>query len=152
MSRRLALCCALLLAACAKPEPAPMKEEAPPPPPPPAPLTPADVAGKWAMKTMGATSDSVLVSYELVATATDSGWIFNFPGRKPVPVTVTTTGGDSILTAAGPYESVLRKGQKVTTNSVMRLKDGKLVGTATAHYSGGPDSVVMLRSEGTRMP
>ena len=52
---------------------------------------------------------------------------------------------------AGPYESVLRKGVKVTTHSVFRLQDGKLVGTTVAHYAiKGADSVRNLRSEGTR--
>jgi hypothetical protein len=52
---------------------------------------------------------------------------------------------------AGPYESVLRKRLKVTTHSVFRLQEGKLVGTTAAHYTTkGADSVRNLRSEGTR--
>jgi len=46
---------------------------------------------------------------------------------------------------------VLRKGVKVTTHSVFRLQDGKLVGTTVARYTTkGADSVRNLRSEGTR--
>jgi hypothetical protein len=38
------------------------------------------------------------------------------------------TSGDSIITEMGPFESLLQKGVQVTTNSVMRLQDGKLWG------------------------
>jgi hypothetical protein len=64
---------------------------------------------------------------------------------------VVAVAGDSIVTKAGPFESVLRKGVKVTVQSVNRLQDGKLVGTTIAHYAtSGPDSVRNLRFEGTR--
>ena len=45
-----------------------------------------------------------------------------------------TRFGDSIITDAGPYESVLRKGVQVNTRVVSRLRGDKLVGTTTAHY------------------
>ena len=102
---------------------------------------------------MAATSDSTLLTYEMVATADPSGWTFNFPKRAPVPIRVLATEGDSIVSEAGPYESMLRKGVQVSTHSVMRLEYGKLVGTTIAHYSTtGPDSVLHLRTEGTRAP
>jgi len=64
---------------------------------------------------------------------------------------IVDLAGDSIVADAGPYESALRKGVKVTTHSVFRLQDGKLVGTTVAHYATkGADSVLNLRSEGTR--
>ena len=67
-----------------------------------------------------------------------------------MPVRVTVSG-DSIMTATGPYESVLRKGVQVTTDGVLRKQDGKLVGISTAHYrTAGADSVVRLRIEMTR--
>ena len=123
-----------------------------PAPAAPAPISLADVAGKWTMRTMPADADTTLLTFELVAGADGSGWVFNFPKRKPVPVRVSTSG-DSIVTEAGPYESVLRKGTQVTTNSVLRLKDGKLVGTTVAHYkTTGADTVRMLRVEGTKNP
>ena len=89
-----------------------------------------------------------MVEYTL--DAGDAGWTLHFPKRPPVPTT-PTADGDSIVADAGPYESALRKGVKVTTHSVFRLKDGKLVGTTVAHYATkGADSVLNLRSEGTR--
>jgi len=121
-------------------------------PAPPAPVSLASVAGTWNMRTMAAGSDSVLVSYQMVATADSTGWAFHFPKRDPVAIRVLAVAGDSIVTEAGPYQSVLRNGAKVTTNSVLRLQDGKLVGTTVAHYTAGPDSVRNLRAEGTRAP
>ena len=153
--RRLMLgCCAIALVACNKPKEEPAMEStaaAPETPAAPAPIALADVAGKWSVRAMAESGDSTLVSYELVASGDTSGWSLNFPKRKPVPMRVVAVAGDSIVTEAGPFESVLRKGIKVTTNSVLRLQDGKLVGTTTAHYAtSGADTVRNLRMEGTR--
>ena len=69
-----------------------------------------------------------------------------------MPVRVTVDG-DSIMTATGPYESVLRKGVQVTTEGVLRKQDGKLVGVTRAHYrTAGADSVVRVRIAMTRAP
>jgi len=151
MRRVVILACAAALAACGKTETkAPDTTKAAPPPP--APIKLADVAGKWSMKAMNEAGDSTLVTYDLVATADTAGWTITFPGRKPVPAHVEASG-DSLTIDAGPYESVLRKGVKVTTHTVSRLKDGKLVGTSVAHYSvKTADSVRNIRSEGTKAP
>jgi hypothetical protein len=150
-------CCVVVLVGCQKPKEQPAADttamstpEAAPAPAAPAAISLADVAGKWTMRTMPENGDTTLVTYELVAKSDSSGWVLNLPKRKPVPLKVTASG-DSLITESGPYESVLRKGVKVTTNSVLRLKDGKLVGTTVAHYAtSGPDTVRMLRTEGTK--
>jgi len=154
MRRIVLCCCAVVLAGCNKPkeEKPAMEPAAAPPeaPPAPAPLALADLAGKWTMRTMNATGDSTLVTFQMAATGDTTGWSFNFPKRKPVAIHVMA-GGDSIVLDAGPYESVLRKGLQVTTHSVERLQDGKLVGMTTSHYATkGADSVRQLRVEGTR--
>ena len=80
------------------------------------------------------------------------GWTITLPGRPPVPVTVSTSG-DSVMTMAGPMESVLRKGVQVTTHGVFRLSGGAMVGTTVAHYATtGADSVLRLRNAGTKNP
>lgn len=113
-------------------------------------LTPKDVAGKWNMRTMNEAGDSTLVVYVLNATPELTGSTITFEGRPPVPVHVVLVG-DSIVTDAGPYESALRKGVRVTTHGVSRIQNGRLVGTTTAHYkTSGADSVRRLRVEGTR--
>jgi hypothetical protein len=157
--RRIGICCcALVLVACGKTkddstmdqaaQPAADSTMAAPAPAAPAPISLADLKGTWKMKTMAEGSDSVLINYTL--DAADAGWTLHFPKRPPI-ATKATADGDSIIADAGPYESVLRKGVKVTTHSVYRLQDGKLVGTTVAHYATkGADSVKNLRSEGTR--
>jgi hypothetical protein len=86
----------------------------------------------------------------LTATANTSGWTITFPGRKPIAERITV-GGDSIIAEAGPYPSVRRKGVTVTTNGVLRLQGGNLVGTNTAHYKvKTADSVLTLNTTGTR--
>jgi hypothetical protein len=112
----------------------------------------ADVAGKWRVKGMNEAGDSI-VGYVFNATADSSGWTMTFPNRPPYPVHVVAVGGDSIITEAGPYESVLRKGVQVRTHSVIRQQGGRLVGMTTARYqTTGPDTVRHVRTEGTRMP
>lgn len=118
--------------------------------PAPAAVSLNDFAGKWSMKVTNDKGEKV-VTFELIASADSTGWTFNFANRKPIPVRITARGGDSIVTQAGPYESVLRKGVQVTTDNTLRLKDGKLVGTTIAHYkTTKPDSVLELHVEGTR--
>jgi hypothetical protein len=156
--RRFAMCCcAVALVGCGQSKDQPATDEmadttavaaAP------APIALADVAGKWSVRLMPESGDSALLTYDMVATADTSGWAFNFPKRKPVRLRVVAVDGDSIVTEAGPFESNLRKGVKVTmSRTVSRLQDGKLVGATTAHYAtSGPDSVAHFRFEGTRAP
>jgi hypothetical protein len=57
------------------------------------------------------------------------------------------------MVKSASYASQRRKGAKAMTETVYRLQDGKLVGRTTAHYvNAGPDSVLVLRNEGTRAP
>lgn len=158
MRRTVMLGCVILVAACAKSEKAATDSAAaaaatPTPPPAPAPIRLADVAGKWNVKTMSATSDSVLATYVLDAKADSTGWTMTFPNGKPIPVHIVAISGDSIVIHAGPFPSVLRKGVQVTTDGVMRLQNGKMIGFTTSHYAvKTADSVVHFRGEGTRAP
>ncbi len=139
-----------LLAGCNKAEkPAAEPAATPPPPPVPEPVRLADVAGVWTLKGMSPTGDSLL-SYTITATADTTGWTITLPGRKPMALKVWVAG-DSIVTDAGPFESVLRPGVKVSTHAVMRISGDKMTGTTTAHYqTTGADSVATLLAEGTR--
>ena len=149
------LACVAVVGACAgsEKEPVDSAAAAPAPSAAPATLSLADLTGKWTQQVRAENSDSVLVTSEVNATSDPSGWTITLPGRPAMPVRVTVDG-DSIMTASGPYESVLRKGVQVTTSSVLRRQDGKLVGMTTARYAGatGADSVVRLRTEMTRLP
>jgi hypothetical protein len=112
----------------------------------------ADIAGKWKLRATDEV-DSTVIESELNATSDTSGWTVTLPGRKPMPVRVVAVAGDSIVTEVGPYQSLRVKGAQVTTRSVRRLEDGKLVGTTVARLrlSSGSDSVLRYRSEGTRI-
>ena len=148
--------CAAILAACSKADDRTvgeatlrdtMETEAPA-----ATLSLSDVAGKWKVRTTDEAGGNP-VDAELFATADTSGWTFTGPKGKPIPLRVVAIAGDSFVTEAGPYESFIRKGVQVSTRTVNRLQDGKLVGTMEARYRvGGRDSVSIRRSEGTRVP
>ena len=154
---RIALCCcAAVLAGCAKKDEAAVDTTASSTmtttaPAAPAPINLADVAGKWDVRSVPVSGDTSATTYVLTATATPTGWSMKFPGRaKPEPLQVTVDA-DSVILAAGPYSSVRRKGVQVTTNGTMRLQNGSLVGTTTAHYRvKTADSVLALNTTGTR--
>ena len=111
----------------------------------------ADVAGVWSMQALPEVGDSVIVTYEMVATDNTEGWTFTFPDREPIPVQVVAVEGDSIIVDTGPYESALREGVMVSTRSVVRLQNGNLTGTFVARYeTTEPDSVLRGRQRGTR--
>jgi predicted RNA-binding Zn ribbon-like protein len=160
---RLALACSvtLLVAGCAKSDQAAKDSAAgvaatPAPAPAPAPtpaLALADVAGKWQMRAVPESgTDTTSTNYVLTATADTAGWIMAFPSGVKVPVHITVSG-DSLMETTGVFASQRRKGVKVTTDGTLRLQNGKLVGTTIAHYSkAGPDSVLRLHTEGTKIP
>jgi hypothetical protein len=119
----------------------------------PQPISLGDVAGRWTVRAVPETGDTTAVISQLNASADTSGWTMTLPNRPPTATRVVAVAGDSIVTENGPYESVLRKGVQVRTRSVMRLRDGKLVGYTVAHYStGNADSILRLRTEATRTP
>ena len=113
-------------------------------------LAAADLAGRWNMKAVPYSGDTTPTTFVLNAAAGDDGWTLTFPGRPPLPAKVKFDA-DSVVTAAGPYESVRRKGVQVRTSSVMRLDGDSLVGTSIARYSTpNADSVIRFRTSGTR--
>jgi len=154
--RGLTSCCITLALVGCKPAEKPAETttaEAPAMAEAPAAISLADLAGTWNVKGKMEGSDSVIVTYDMVTTADQSGWSIQFPGREPIPVRVVAVEGDSVVTEAGPFESALRKGVQVSTHVVSRLQDGKLVGTTVARYQvTGPDTVARLTFEGTRAP
>lgn len=146
---------AAILVGCGKSETPPAKDTtamAAPAPESPAPLSLADLAGKWKLRSTDQAGGNV-VETELTAAADSSHWTWTRPDGKTVPMRVVAVGGDSIITEAGPYESALRKGVQVRSRMVLRLQGGKLVGTSEARYSlKGGDSVAQRPTEGTRAP
>ncbi|HEU5304838.1 MAG TPA: hypothetical protein VFU40_09370 [Gemmatimonadales bacterium] len=154
MRRFAFLWCAAALVGCAKSEEQPAKEaeESAATPAETRAISLSDVAGQWKMHSTDEAGGNPVES-ELTATADTSGWTMTLPGRKPVPVRVVAVAGDSIVTEAGPYESVLRKGVQVSSRTVTRLQDGKLVGRLQLRYATkAGDSIAYRLTEGTRAP
>jgi hypothetical protein len=156
---RIAICCsAAVLAACAKKDSAAVDTTASStvsttttaPAPAPAPINLAEFAGKWDVRSVPATGDTTPTTYVLTATSSTTGWTIKFPGRAAIPATIIVAG-DSVEIDAGPYPSVRRKGVRVTTTGGLRVQNGQLVGTTTAHYKvKTADSVLVLNTTGTR--
>jgi hypothetical protein len=152
---------ASIVAACSPKDSTSTRSTLPPPPVAPNAQTSAasrpsinlaSIAGTWKFKVMGATNDSVLTTYTLVVTTDSTGWIMTLPNRKPMTMHVAIFA-DSVMPRSPQYQSVLRKGLKVNTTSVMRVSGDKLVGNSVAHYAiSTPDSVLELRSVGTKVP
>jgi hypothetical protein len=157
MQRFALLCCTLVLAGCERAadrgtgEQAAMDTAASAMSDAPAPISLADVAGKWKIRSTDEAGGTP-VEVEMVATADTSGWTLTGPDGKPVPLRVVAMEGDSIVTEAGPYESFVRKGVQVRTRTVNRLEGDKLVGTIEATYTTkSGDSVVKRLSEASRI-
>jgi hypothetical protein len=118
---------------------------------PAAAAAPVSYAGTWKVTVMPADKDTVILTYTLETTNDKSGWKLTFPGRAALTPKVASMDNDSVVVDNGPYSSALRKKVMVTTHSSMHMQGDKLVGMTTAHYATkSADSVVMLRTEGTR--
>ena len=95
--------------------------------------------------------DTVVASSELMATGTMDGWTMKMAGNpQPVPVKVVAIAGDSVVMETGQYNSVLRKGQKVSIHTISHLKNGQLTGVVHAKWANGDTAT--LRSTGTKKP
>ncbi len=114
----------------------------------PAGMSMASLAGTWNMRVMTMDSDSTVTENQLVFS--DSGVTMLREGQEPVPVTAQFEGG-TMTADAGPFPSSLRESM-VTIHGTYRMEGDMLVGDITAHYPSGPDSVLQLRTEGTRTP
>ena len=158
---RLAFACSatLLVTSCAKSDQAAKDSAAAaaaapaPAPAPPAAFSLADAAGKWQMRSAPESgTDTSATNFVLTATADTTGWLMTFPSGVKVPLHITVSG-DSLIENTGSFASQRRKGVKVSTEGALKLQGGKLTGFTIAHYSkAGPDSVVRLHTEGTKMP
>ena len=115
----------------------------------------SDFAGTWDGTVTAQGSDSIVANIEMLATSTTEGWSFTVVNAtnpalaSTSPARVTAIEGDSLVLEAGPFESILRAGQQVSTRSVYRLRDGRMVGVVQAIYTATGDTI-MLNSEATR--
>jgi len=95
-------------------------------------------AGVWNNRFMIGPKDSVIGAVLITVSDDQKTWIMKFADRPPIPGRVIATGGDSVVTDAGPYPSTKRPGQSVTLlHSVSHFRGDHMTGTFEAHYSGG---------------
>src|SRR5690349_7808016 len=71
----------------------------------------------WELRAMVGPHDSVIVTFTITVGA-DHKWTMALPEHDPIPMRIVTTGGDSTVAEAGPYPSVLRKGETVNARYV----------------------------------
>ena len=81
--------------------------------------------------------DSVVTTFVVTATTNAKGWTMKLPNRPTLPARVIAAGGDSVVTEVGPYSSVLRKGQRVTTRITGHYNGDTMTGTFEAKYANG---------------
>jgi len=143
--------CAVLAVACTKKEAPPAVDTtAAAAVSGPAPVAQAHLAGVWNVTVKPEGKDSIITTYVLNNTDT-TDWMFAFPKGKPVHEKVTAIHGDTVLLETDWFDSDVRKGLKVRTNSSVWMQDGKLMGKTTGHYqTTGPDTVRVFDTEGVR--
>ena len=115
----------------------------------------AALRGRWNVRAVPESgTDTVPTNYVLDAGEDSTNWTITFANRPgAVRLRVIASGGDSVVTQSDEYESARRKGVRVTTTAVMRAQGDRVTGHTIARYkTTGPDSVLRLRSEGTRAP
>ena len=128
--RRVALLVGILAAASLHPAPAQQR-------PASSGIKLSDVAGTWEGTAMLGPKDSVVATYVLEATSTRAGWTVTLPNRAPLPARIVTVGGDSVVFDVGPFESILRPGQTVTTRTTGHYHGDTMTGTIEASYGSG---------------
>jgi len=110
----------------------------------------ADVAGTWTFENnvKNAAGQDTVVSSEVTVSADAKTWVTHLAGRDPVPTRVVAMAGDSVVTESGPFQSVARPGQTVTTHETFHFKGDVSWGSIEARYSNG--DVVKGSFKGTR--
>jgi len=111
---------------------------------------PVGVSGTWNVTSVVGANDSVLIIFALTIAPDGKSATMKIPTQDPVPMRILALGGDSLVTEAGPYRSIVRAGESVTLlRTVVYFKDDAMWGTFEARYANG--DVVKGRTEATRV-
>jgi uncharacterized protein (DUF2147 family) len=95
-------------------------------------------AGSWNGKSMVGPKDSVVTTYVLTIAADGKTGSMKFANRDAIPTRIVAMAGDSVVSEAGPYPSILRPGQTVTLlRTVAHYKGDAMWGTFEATYGNG---------------
>ena len=100
---------------------------------------PAAIAGVWSFENSvkNTAGQDTVVTSELTISADAKTWVTHLAGRDPVKTRVVSMAGDSAVTESGPFPSVARPGQTVTTRETFHFKGDAAWGTIEARYSNG---------------
>jgi hypothetical protein len=120
-----------------KPKPVQVAAAAPQKPASNGSVTAATFRGTWEGKSMMGPSDSIVTTFAIIVSADGGTWMLQLPNRDLLPMRIATIGGDSVVAEAGPYASVLRPGESVTTRMTGHLNGHLLAGTFEGHYAAG---------------
>ena len=96
----------------------------------------SDLVGEWVGKSTRGTSDSVITEATTIITA-DKKISIKFPNREPIAARLISMADDSTIVEFGPYESITRKGHKVTNRMITHYGAGKSWGTFSAKFDDG---------------
>jgi hypothetical protein len=95
-------------------------------------------AGKWNGRATVGEADSVLIIFALTIAPDAKSATMGFFNQDPIPARILAVGADSMVIEAGPYQSVLRPSESVTSlRSVAHFKGNKMWGTFEAVYAKG---------------
>jgi len=109
-----------------------------------------DFAGKWNGRAMVGANDSVIIIFALTIAPDGKSATMGFFNQDPVPARILAVGGDSMVTEAGPYQSILRPKESVTSlRAVAHFKGDTMWGTFEAVYAKG--ATVQGRIKATRV-
>jgi hypothetical protein len=107
-------------------------------------------AGRWNGRAMVGANDSVIIVFALTIAADGKSATMGFFNQEPVPARILAAGGDSMVTEAGPYQSILRPRESVTSlRAVAHFKGDTMWGTFEAAYVKG--ETVQGRIKATRV-
>jgi hypothetical protein len=110
--------------------------------------TPA-VAGNWNGKAMIGPKDTVVTTFVLMLSSSDTASTTTFPNREPLETHIVDMRGDSVVTEIGPYPSLLRPDQTVTSlRMISHFKGDVMWGTFEATYENG--DVLKGKTKATR--
>ena len=98
---------------------------------------------------MGA-NDSVLIIFVLTIAPDAKSATMKVANKNLIPIRVLAVGGDSMVTEAGPYRSIVRPRESVKSlRTIAHLKGNALRGITEVLYENG--EIVKARTELTRV-
>jgi len=112
--------------------------------------TPHRFSGTWnGQSTLGA-NDSVLIIFVLTIASDAKTAIMKVANQNLIPIRILAVGGDSMVTEAGPYRSIVRPWEGVKTlRTVAHIKGDTIRGTTEVLYASG--ELVKARTKATRV-